>query len=84
MAILTDEVRAVGEFAAGKSLVPLTGKLSGVVEADTGRLRENQSGLLFQAAATSAGVFLQAFDDLTIQTTYQYPSHDVFSMLVLS
>jgi len=84
LSVLADELCAVGQFPAGKLLVPPTNELPCVVEADACRMGENQSGLALQAAAMPPGAILQSSDGLVIKITYQYLSHDSFSIQTLS
>jgi hypothetical protein len=64
--------------------MPPTSELSRVVEGEARRMGENQSGLSLQAATVSPGAILQPSDGLVVKITYQYPSHNVFSMPMLS
>jgi hypothetical protein len=64
--------------------MPLASELPRVAEGDAGRVGENQSGFSFQAASVLSSTILQPFDGLVVKITYQYPSHSVFSMQMLS
>jgi hypothetical protein len=84
MAILADQMGAVGELPTGQLFVPLASELSRLVEGEARRMGENQSGLSLQAATVSPGAILQPSDRLIVKITYQDASHKGFSKPMLS